>query len=476
MRSYKIMLLLVILANNSLLYGRVLNVGPGREYSKPSAAAQVAVDGDTIDIDAGLYAGDVTVWTQNNLVIRGVGGRAHLRADGENAQGKGIWVIKGSNTTIEYIEFSGVTVPDQNGAGIRQEGPGLIVRYCSFYDNENGILGPDGPGEVLIEYCEFANNGFGDGYSHNMYILHASKFTLRYCYVHHAKIGHNVKSRAAENFILYNRIMDESTGTASYAIDLPNGGTSYITGNLIQQGPNNDNSTIVSYGAEGLSNSNNQLYVINNTIVNDDNSGTFIYVRSGTDPVKVVNNLFVGPGNVLSGAGDLVNNVTTTDPKLVNMAAYDYHLTADSPANDAGSDPGLANGLNLAPVWQYVHPASAEPRCVDSQIDVGAYELDSSTSSVDFMVVTPKQFLLQQNYPNPFNPTTTISFSVDRQMFVRLSIFNSLGEEVAVLIEQMFDAGRYTITWNAANLPTGVYWCKLNTPLGFFQRKSVLLR
>ncbi|NIA30707.1 MAG: hypothetical protein GWP06_12445, partial [Actinobacteria bacterium] len=172
-------------------------VGPGRDYLTPSAAAQIAVDGDLIQIAAGVYSGDVVVWRQNNLTIRGVGGRPQIKANGTNAEGKGTWIIKGANTTIENIEFSGATVPDQNGAAIRQEGAGLIIRRCFFHDNENGVLTGGNPASnVLIEYSEFYHNGFGDGYTHNMYIGEVNSFTLRFCYSHGAKIGHNVKSRA----------------------------------------------------------------------------------------------------------------------------------------------------------------------------------------------------------------------------------------------------------------------------------------
>jgi hypothetical protein len=99
----------------------VVEVGPGKKFDRPSAAARVAKNGDVIEIAAGTYEGDVAIWRQNNLTIRGVGGRPHLEADGEYAEGKGIWVIKGRNATVENVEFSGARVPDQNGAGIRQE-------------------------------------------------------------------------------------------------------------------------------------------------------------------------------------------------------------------------------------------------------------------------------------------------------------------------------------------------------------------
>jgi len=353
----------------------VLVVGPGKARTRPRMAAQDARDGDIIEIAAGVYPRDAAVWTQNNLTIRGVGGRAHLRADGAYAQGKGIWVIKGANTTIENIEFSGARVPDENGAGIRQEGPNLTVRNCYFHDNENGILtGANADSEVVIENSEFGNNGHGDGQTHNMYIGEVKRFTLRASYSHHAKIGHNVKSRARENFILYNRIMDEQTGTASYDVDLPNGGLAYVIGNVMQKGPHADNNTLVAYGKEGLPYPANELYVVNNTLVNDFPGGDFVSAAPGTKAVKVVNNIFAGAGVVLAGAGDTSHNLQSNDPGFVSQATYDFHLKPTSPAIDAGTDPGTAHGVRLVPDAQYVHPLAEQPRAVRGPIDLGAFE------------------------------------------------------------------------------------------------------
>src|SRR6185503_11236486 len=102
-----------------------------------------------------------------------------------------------------------------------------------------------------VEHTEFARTGAVAGASHNLYIGTARSFALRYSYSHHAIVAHNVESRAIKNYILYNRIADEQDGRASYAIDLPDGGLSFVMGNLIQQGPENDNRTVVAYGAEG---------------------------------------------------------------------------------------------------------------------------------------------------------------------------------------------------------------------------------
>src|SRR5579872_6597240 len=195
-----------------------LQVGPGKQFAAPCAAITAAQAGDTIQIDSSVtYTGDVCAWSTDNLTIIGVGGgRAHIDAGGLNSQGKAIWVISGKNTTIENIELSGATVPDQNGAGIRQQADNLTLRNCFFHDNQDGILTDDSPtSTILIEFSEFANNGFGDGQTHNVYITHIGTLIFRYNYSHNANVGHLLKSRAANNFITYNRLSDEATGTSS---------------------------------------------------------------------------------------------------------------------------------------------------------------------------------------------------------------------------------------------------------------------
>jgi len=363
----------------------ILRVGPGRAYATPGEANAAASDGDVIEIDAGTYIDDIVVWRRNNLTIRAVGGRAHIQAtktipysSGNDSQnGKGIWVAYGRNLKVENIEFSGAKVPDQNGAGLRADNIDLTVCNCYFHENENGILG--GGGNVLIEFSEFNYNGYlgtaDYGKTHNMYIS-GEKFTLRHSYVHHADIGHNVKTRAKTNYILYNRIMDEASGTSSYDIDVPNGGLTYIIGNLIQQGPGTDNSTIISYGAEGLlSGRTHNLYVVNNTLVNENGNGTFIYIRSGTSSAKVINNIFTGNGNVVSGTADLVTNLVTNSPGLQSLSSYNYELATGSDAIDAGTMPGSGDGYDLTPKYEYVHNSQRRERVLNGDtIDIGAYE------------------------------------------------------------------------------------------------------
>ena len=356
-----------------------LEVGPGKPYAAPCAAIAASSDGDVIEIAAGTYAGDVCGWSKSGLTLRGVGGLAKLDAAGKNSGGKAIWVIAGNDTVVENIEFTGATVPDQNGAGIRQEGKTLTVRGCFFHDNENGILaGNNAESVITVEYTEFANNGFGDGYTHNLYINHIGKLVFQHNYSHRSKSGHLLKSRAAETWVLYNRLTQED-GTGSYEIDLPNGGRTFVIGNLVQQGASTENGSIVSYRREGphADNPSTELFVVNNSFVNERPSGgTFLNVDAGvTDPVIVRNNIFVGPGTVITQANAVLASNFQGDPKFVNQAAFDYRLDAASPCVEAGEAPGTGGGIDLTPKFHYVHPADAAGRVTKGVIDVGAYEL-----------------------------------------------------------------------------------------------------
>lgn len=346
-------------------------VGPTRAITLPSQAAQQAMDGDTILIDAGTYAGDVATWRQSRLTIRGVGGRAHLAAAGQSAQGKATWVIQGSDTIVESIEFSGAAVPDQNGAGIRQEGANLTVRDCYFHDNENGILaGDNASSDILIEHSIFAHNGAGDGQSHNMYINRVRSLTLRASHVHDAHVGHNVKSRAATTIVEGNRITSEDGGDPSYEIEMPNGGIAIITGNVIHQGPNAGNPILVAFAQEGATNPVQGLYVAYNTFVDGRGNGTFVRNNSAV-PAVVVNNVLVGGSQLLSGLGAPANNVES-DPGFVSLPTLDVHLGSGSAAIGRAIDPGVAVGRSLVPSIEYLHPAGSVPRMAAR--DLGAFE------------------------------------------------------------------------------------------------------
>jgi hypothetical protein len=430
-------------------------VGPTHTYTMPSQVSTLVQSNDTVEIDAGIYNSDVARWAADNLVLKGVGGPAHLKANGNAYGGKAIWVIAGNNTTVEGIEFSLCSCPSNNGAGIRQEGIGLTVRNCYFHDNENGILAGDNPAsDMLIEYCEFYNNGYGDGYTHNLYINHLNSLTFRYNYSHHAIVGHELKSRAYTNYILYNRLSNEATGDASREIDLPNGGTAIVIGNEIEQGPNGQNSNIIGYGLEGLTNPTpHELYLVNNTIVNDKTVGTFVSLQTGTALCKAYNNLFAGPGTILSGSAttiDTSNNwhVGIAGAGFVNAAGYDYRLTGSSGAINSGTGPGFANSYSLTPVLEYLHPAGSATRILNAQLDVGAHEFGVTLTEA----FVPRSPLLL--YPNPCNGSFTIAGLPGNG---REAALLSITGEVVEVHKTYGTSGSF-----CSGLPAGFYWVRVS--------------
>lgn len=86
----------------------------------------------------------------------------------------------------------------------------------------------------------------------------------------------------------------------------------------------------------------------------------------------------------------------------------------------------------------------------------------------------PNVFSLNQNYPNPFNPSTTISFSIPKEEFISLNIYNSLGEEVVEILNETKQAGNYEINFTAAELSSGIYFYKIQAG-SFIQTKKMTL-
>lgn len=88
--------------------------------------------------------------------------------------------------------------------------------------------------------------------------------------------------------------------------------------------------------------------------------------------------------------------------------------------------------------------------------------------------VLPGKNVLLKNYPNPFNPTTQISYQIKESGLVQLRIYNTLGKEVAVLVNEVQSQGSYVATFDASNLSSGVYFYAIRTG-EFFETKKMIL-
>jgi hypothetical protein len=288
---------------------QVLRVGPNQPYQRPSEAARVARDGALVEIHAGEYEGDVAVWRQNDLTLRGVGGRPHLRAGGRAAEGKAIWVIKGNRVTVENVELSGARVPSRNGAAIRGEGAGLTIRDCRFHHNEMGLLTNPSPNSVvIIEDSEIDRNTTDTErhgrLGHNIYVHDARLFILRNSHVHGARTGHQVKTRARRNEIRGNRIED-GDGWGSLLLDISIGGQAVVVDNRFQQSARAGNRTAIGFAGEARDRSSpdHALRVEGNSFVNEGGAATFVRNHTSAPAILEGNRLPVRGVTALRGPG-----------------------------------------------------------------------------------------------------------------------------------------------------------------------------
>lgn len=274
---------------------RIIAVGPQRVLRVPSQAALVAQPGDRVLIDKGTYA-DCAVWTKSNLTIEAAEPGVVLA--GRTCQDKGIFIIHGHNVTVRGITFADAAVIWRNGAGIRAHGNNLTVENSRFLRNENGILvGGDADSIVRIFNSEFVGNGSCEAAcAHGVYagapirLLHVSGSRF-----FDTRIAHHVKSRAKTTIVENTRIEDGATGTASYLIDIPNGGNALIRNNILHKGRRSDNpTTAISIGVEGVTNLTQALIVRDNSFASDLPAQTIFVRNSTTEPVRLIANRFNG--------------------------------------------------------------------------------------------------------------------------------------------------------------------------------------
>lgn len=290
---------------------QVLRVGPAHEFRLPSQAARVARDGALVEIHPGEYEGDVAVWRQHDLTLRGVGARPHLRAGGRAAEGKAIWVIKGDRVTVENVELSGARVASRNGAAIRAEGAGLTIRRCRLHGNEMGLLtNPSPHSVVVIEDSEVDRNTTDTErhgrLGHNVYVNDARLFVLRNSHVHGARKGHQVKTRARHNEIRDNTIED-GDGWGSLLLDISNGGRTEVVGNHFGQSARAGNRTAIGFAGEAgdRASPRHALMVEGNVFVNEGGAATFVRNHSSAPAVLRNNRLPARGVTALRGPGDV---------------------------------------------------------------------------------------------------------------------------------------------------------------------------
>jgi hypothetical protein len=260
---------------------------------------------------------------------------------------------------------------------------------------------------------------------------------------------------------------------------------------------------------------------------NNSNLGTIISDTSGwTDVVTIyfdilnVNgtaNLYWLPSSPFWGIYD-DDNLTLLEPNVFENIIYNYDLTSpqlvtanlldlmnleiefsepvDSTSALNISNYSIDNGINILGIHKSTnqnkltintttHTLGQQYKItVNNVTDLSGNLISANNNSAEYTLdpnniedeQIPTEFLLSQNYPNPFNPSTKISWQSPEGSHQTLKIYDVLGNEVATLVDEFREAGRYEIEFNSENLASGVYIYRLQTTVFTETKKMVLLR
>lgn len=288
-------------------HAATLEVGAGKKYPLPSAAAAVAQDGDKIVIAPGEYF-DCAIVRASSIVIEGASAETTVMTD-KTCGGKALLVIDGDDVTVRNLTLTRARVADFNGAGIRAEGGDLTVDHVRFINNQEGILAASMPGKsIRVFNSEFVRNGTCEGAggcAHGIYVNDYALLHIENSKFFETRQGHHIKSRAQRTEIIGCDIADGDKGTSSYAVDIPNGGAIVMRGNHIQKGPKSENHTsALMVGAEGVTQRTPEITVENNTFLVEGDYNSYLVENRTATEAHLKGNKLSGNARALHGDGD----------------------------------------------------------------------------------------------------------------------------------------------------------------------------
>ena len=288
-------------------WAKTFEVGPEKQYKTLNDGLDAAADGDRIVIDQGEHF-DCAIIKLNDIVIEGAGKDGSTILTDKACAGKALLITSGDNITIRNLTLTRARVPDKNGAGIRAEGKSLIVERVKFINNQNGILSGSRPdGTIIIRDSDFVRNGICDpSCAHGVYIGNSKLLRIENSRFSDTRQGHHIKSRAARTEIIGCTIADGPNGTASYLIEIPNGGSVLIRDNTMEKGPKAENrSTAISIGAEGVTQATKEIMIVNNKFTNAGRYNTYFVTNLTATEAVLKGNKFTGQIEPLKGDGEV---------------------------------------------------------------------------------------------------------------------------------------------------------------------------
>lgn len=486
----KLFTLLLLFALLPSINAAVKNVPS--QYSSIQSGINAAVDGDTVLVAPGTYFENIhfrgknivvtsTFYQTFNLSLISstiINGSTPVNSDSascvritsplESAYRDSLAVLQGFTIT----GGAGTFWQDEHGAGRYCEGGGIIMQYSRATVQFNIIK----DNKAIRRPAGIASTGgggirMGDG---------RAKIFNNIIFNNEAMYGGGVvlnysNTQLKNNVIFNNRVYQAVVGAPTYG-----GGGVWTNGtgvNIVENNTIVNNSSAGSGSPAAGQGGGILVYATPTTITNNivwGNTATVTAVN-----LKQIADGFTGTANVTytcvqdayTGAGNI-----STAPQFDST---NYLISSSSPCIDAGNPAVNFNDIEGITPGQALFPSRGTLRN-----DMGAYggplsKLIANTMVGIFEPVNIiKSFELKQNFPNPFNPTTKISYAINKAGFVSLKIFNTLGKEVAVLVNGIQSQGIYSVNFDAGKykIDSGVYFYKLTTGNESITRTMILLK
>jgi len=176
----------------------------------------------------------------------------------------------------------------------------------------------------------------------------------------------------------------------------------------------------------------------------------------------IINGGIINGGEMIESAGDFIDSL------MSSSISGTIEIPMGSTEGDWNIRIILRNDLGTV---TNIGPNQLENQNFQNYIHINNAELDQDT----FHSI-PKEFSLNQNYPNPFNPLTTINFSVATQSEVKLTIYNIMGVEVAIILNDVVSIGTHSASWDAKDQSSGIYFIHMQTDVYSSYKKIMLIK
>ncbi len=218
-----------------------------------------------------------------------------------------------------------------------------------------------------------------------------------------------------------------------------------------------------------------QVQSTNGTVTSDWSTNATFVTWSGTWAVVPVT------GSPVNGV-QLTTNAPVLSwfiPTSGNIAGYEVQYSDNPSFNNAVAQQVSGTNFTVNSALQH-KPYYWRVRSKNGNGDFSVYSslasfVPASPTGVEETIV-PSEFALYQNYPNPFNPATTIRFSVPRESFVTLKVYDNTGTLVTTLVKESVSAGDHTVSFNASGLASGIYFYRLESEGVAISKKMLLLK